>query len=137
MKIKSLLLITILLLFSPIGIAQCDTFRARVLDVYDGDTFNADASLGLGLTLKIRVRIYGINSPEMTGTSKLKATASRDSLRSLISDRDITIKYRGKDKYGRFVANVYVDTIDVSRWMLKRKLAVRFMDVDSSYVFKD
>lgn len=81
---KLLFLLSILLLISPIGISQCDTFRARVIDVYDGDTFNADASIGLGSTLKIRVRVYGINAPEMTGTTKAKATASRDSLRSII-----------------------------------------------------
>jgi micrococcal nuclease len=134
---KKKLIITILLamfFIIPSGMTQCDTFRARVMDVYDGDTFNADASIGLGITLKIRVRVYGINSPEMTGVSKLKATASRDSLRSMISGKDVTIKYRGKDKYGRFVASVYKDTIDISSWMLKRKLAVRFMDVDSTYV---
>ncbi len=42
-------------------------YQARIISVYDGDTVNADIDLGLETHRLIKIRLYGINAPEMTG----------------------------------------------------------------------
>ena len=58
------------------------TYSAYVTKVYDGDTVTVDIDLGFGVLLrKQRLRLLGINAPEVRGTSRTQGLASRDFLR--------------------------------------------------------
>ncbi|MBS4029459.1 MAG: thermonuclease family protein [Ignavibacteriales bacterium] len=86
-------------------------YKATVLDVYDGDTLTVAIDLGFNVQLrKEKIRLNRINAPELKERSKKQGIASRDFLRSLILEKEITlqtIKDR-KEKYGRYLGEVWI-----------------------------
>lgn len=89
----------------------------RYKGVYDGDTIYVDFDLGFDVSLKKqKVRLYGINAPEITGQDKDKGIASRDRLRKYLPvGRPIYIKtYQDKKgSFGRWLGKVYLSENDV------------------------
>jgi len=91
------------------------SYKAKVVSVYDGDTFKLNIDLGYGITIKgpngkgEPVRLARINTPETRGPEKNKGIEVRDYVRKLIDGQDVFIEtkkdYRGK--YGRYIAEVY------------------------------
>ncbi|MES2601833.1 MAG: thermonuclease family protein [Pseudomonadota bacterium] len=81
----------------------------EVVRVVDGDTFEARVHLWPGLDMTTRVRLRGIDAPEMKGACAEEfrmAEASSEALRALLADGDVTIFSIGPDKYnGRVVAD--------------------------------
>lgn len=64
-----LLIVALLLAALPVSAAEelPGPFAADVVRVIDGDTFLARVHLWLGLALSTRVRIRGIDAPELKG----------------------------------------------------------------------
>lgn len=81
----------------------------EVMRVVDGDTFEARVHLWPGLEMITRVRLRGIDAPEMKGAcaDELRmAEAASEALRALLADGDVAIFNIGPDKYnGRVVAD--------------------------------
>ena len=81
-----------------------------VLRTIDGDTFEARVHLAPGLEPTTRVRLRGIDAPELkaacAGELEL-AEAAGAALRGLLGEGGVTIYHIGPDKYnGRVVADV-------------------------------
>jgi endonuclease YncB( thermonuclease family) len=80
-----------------------------VLRTIDGDTFEARVHLEQGLDLNTRVRLRGIDAPELKASCPQElqmAEAAADALRALLSEGGVTIFNIGPDKYGgRVVAD--------------------------------
>ncbi len=96
---------------------------AEVLRVLDGDTFEARVHLWPGLEVTTRVRLRGIDAPELKarcGAERAKAEAARDALRALLDQGDVGISRVALDKYGgRVVADASTRaTPDVSSALL-------------------
>jgi micrococcal nuclease len=88
---------------------QLFNYRAVVTGVYDGDSITVDIDLGFNNWMKNqKVRLYGINTPELRGEERPDGLIARDRLRELILDKEIIIKsYKDKaGKYGRWLATV-------------------------------
>jgi micrococcal nuclease len=86
------------------------TYRAIVVSVYDGDTIRADIDLGFGFWAKRRpLRLKGIDAPEMRGDTLEAGRAARDFLRSLVFGKEVVIETFSAGKYGRWLADVYVE----------------------------
>ncbi len=87
------------------------TYRAHVISVYDGDTITCDIDLGLGVWCRgEKIRLFGINAPEVRGEERPEGLSARDYLRALIEGQDITvqtIKDR-KGKYGRYLGIIFL-----------------------------
>jgi len=87
-------------------------YRAVVRKVYDGDTCTVDIDLGLGSWFHgEKLRLYGINAPEVRGVERPTGLRSRDFLRSQIQGKEVilqTIKDK-KGKYGRYLANIWLE----------------------------
>src|SRR6266446_791341 len=81
-----------------------------VIRTIDGDTFEARVNVGPGLELPTRVRLRGIDAPELKAscTQELRmAEAAGDALRGLLEEGEVAIYHIGPDKYnGRVVADV-------------------------------
>jgi endonuclease YncB( thermonuclease family) len=81
-----------------------------VIRTVDGDTFEARVHLEPGLDLNTRVRLRGIDAPELKAACPLElqmAEAASDALRTLLGEGQVTIFNIGPDKYsGRVVADV-------------------------------
>lgn len=81
----------------------------EVVRVIDGDTFEARVHLWPGLEMITRVRLRGIDAPEMKGACAEEtrmAEAASEALRVQLAGGDVTIFNIGPDKYnGRVVAD--------------------------------
>jgi len=82
---------------------------ADVLYVIDGDTFEARVHLWQGLQITTRVRLRGIDAPELKANcyeEERMARASKRALTDLLAEGGVTIFNVGPDKYnGRVVAD--------------------------------
>lgn len=80
-----------------------------VIRTIDGDTFEAQVHLWPGLDMTTRVRLRGIDAPELKAACPQElrmAQASGDALRGLLGEGEVTIYNIGPDKYnGRVVAD--------------------------------
>jgi endonuclease YncB( thermonuclease family) len=104
---------------------------AEVIRVVDGDTFEARVHAWPGIEITTRVRLRGIDAPEMRASCRdeaLKAEASRNALQSLLAQGGVTIARVSPDKYGgRVVADAATRaTADVSVAMLDGGHARRY-----------
>ncbi len=107
------------------------TYKAHVVSVYDGDTLTVDIDLGFDVHLKgLKVRMYGINAPEMKGVSKPQGTLSRDALRNRVLDKDIIIHTLEdkQEKFGRWLGKIDLNGEDINGWMVANNYALVFMD---------
>ena len=81
-----------------------------VIRTIDGDTFEARVHLSPDLNLTTRVRLRGIDAPELKASCPQElqmAEAATDALRKLLGEGDVAIFNIGPDKYvGRVVADV-------------------------------
>lgn len=81
----------------------------EVVRVIDGDTFEARVHLWPGLEMTTRVRLRGIDAPEMKGAcgeEQRMAEAASEALRVQLAEGDVAIFNIGPDKYnGRVVAD--------------------------------
>lgn len=117
-------------LFIPLKGFDPYVYKAEIISVFDGDTCTAIVDLGMNVSVRVKLRLNSINAPEVRGADKLGGIKSRDYLRSLILNRDVIIKtYKDKtEKYGRWLADIWVDNIFVNESMVESGHAVRYSD---------
>ena len=104
---------------------------AEVLRVIDGDTFEARVRLWPGLDVTTRVRLRGIDAPELKARcddERTQAEAARDALRTILDQGEVRIAHVVPDKYGsRVVADAFTRTTpDVSAALLETGVARRY-----------
>jgi endonuclease YncB( thermonuclease family) len=104
---------------------------AEVLRVIDGDTFEARVHVWPGMDITTKVRLRGIDAPELHARcedERVKALAARDALVRLLAQGAVGITSIGQDKYGgRVDADVSTaETPDVSAVMLEGGFARRY-----------
>jgi micrococcal nuclease len=86
------------------------TYKAKVVGVYDGDTITCEVDLGFEVKMTIKVRLLGIDTPELRGEEREAGLVVRDIVREMILDKEIHLKTK-KDKtgkYGRYLGEVFV-----------------------------
>ncbi len=102
------------------------TYAATVTDVYDGDTITVDIDLGFGMKFTgQKIRLYGINTPEVRGPERPEGLVARDWLRERILGKQIvltTVKDR-KGKYGRYLGRVFLSGDNINSELIDRGLA--------------
>ena len=88
-------------------------YRCRLLDVIDGDTVELEVELGFHARLTVRVRLDGIDTPELKGKTIDERRMAQDALALVAqwcearADRIIvrTVK-DSRDKFGRLLATL-------------------------------
>ena len=101
--------------------------EAVVVEVLDGDTFLAEALVWPGHTVRVNVRIRGIDAPEMKARCVVEREAAlqaRDVLASLVSQRTVSISnIAGAKYYGRVLADVATeDGSEIADMLLEQNL---------------
>lgn len=90
-------------------------YRAHVVSVYDGDTFRADVDLGFFTWIKNeQFRLARLNTPEVRGDERAEGLIARNRLRELVLGQDVIIETEKKGKFGRYIAEVFLDADDGS-----------------------
>jgi endonuclease YncB( thermonuclease family) len=102
-------------------------YPAEVVRVIDGDTFEARVHVWLGMDVTTKIRLRGIDAPELKarcGEEYDGAQAARDALARMLAQGDIGVTQVGQDKYGgRVLANVSTrNTPDVSAALLEARV---------------
>ena len=104
-------------------------YPALVISVYDGDTITVNIDLGFGVELKKqKIRLYGINTPEIRGSSRDLGIISRDYVREKILNKNImlqSIKDK-KGKYGRWLGIVLMgdEKLNLNKELISKNLAI-------------
>ena len=88
----------------------------RVVGVYDGDTVTVLEDE----KRQLKVRLAEIDTPELAQPYGRQAKMA---LSDLVFGKTVTVNVQDRDRYGRYVAHLYVDTMDVNAEMLRRGAA--------------
>ncbi len=104
-----------------------------IKSIYDGDTVIFELDLGFGVYKLEKLRLAHINAPELRGLEHDAGIVSRDWLRKRIysafyAGEDIRIKTfkDKKGKYGRYIAEIFINNISVNSQMIDEGLAVAY-----------
>ena len=103
-------------------------YSARVDRIYDGDTITCTINCGFGVhLLKQKIRLYGLNSPEVRGKEREQGLVARDKLREKIQGETVMLKTLKdkKGKYGRYLGILYLDGENINDWLIENGLAVK------------
>ena len=97
------------------SVADAETFMSRAMAVLDGDTLlvqHGDRTLS--------VRLADIDAPEKAQPG---GAAAHNSLSELVNGKQLEITSVSMDQYGRMVAKIKVDFLDVNAEQVRRGMA--------------
>jgi micrococcal nuclease len=87
-------------------------YRAKLLRVVDGDTVDLQVDLGFRILHNIRVRLAGIDTPEIFGKTtpgeREKGLEAKAYVEAALTSIDLVIRTNKTGKYGRWIADIYV-----------------------------
>jgi len=102
--------------FMLLALVSCslssNSSSALIDSCYDGDTCRTSSGE--------RIRLACIDAPELRGkmADPVRGKAARDYLRSLVSKRIVGIRRINTDRYGRTVAELFVDEDNVQQLLV-------------------
>ena len=76
-------------------------YKAKIIAVYDGDTVTALVDLGFLHFQEMKLRLFGIDTPELRGEEREQGMVVRDLLREMILDKEVEI-HSYKDKQEKY-----------------------------------
>lgn len=108
-------LIASLLLSVPL-IAKANTLYGLVVNVADGDTITVLDST----KQQHRIRLLHIDAPER---GQAYGRVAQKALAQKINQRQVQVKYKGKDRYGRILGEVFLNGESINLWLVQNGLA--------------
>ncbi len=102
-------------------------YQATVLSIHDGDTMTLRIDMGRRIYSDDAIRLYRINAPELSQPGGKEA---RDFLRSLVpigSEVRVQTHKNSRDKYGRWLGDVWHNGICVNDHLVDSGHAVYVM----------
>lgn len=100
-------------------------YKAYVVNVVDGDTVDVSLNLGVGVVKNERIRLAGINAPEMKNPPF--GQDAKNFLSKMILTNNVIVATQGDkpDNYGRLLGTIFTsDGKNVNEAMIKNKHAV-------------
>ncbi len=107
----------------PDKLPEPTRFPAFVASVYDGDTVTAFVSLGQDTYKKVKIRLAHIDAPEM---NTARGPAARKHLEKMVLNREVTVVAVKNEKFGRMLAEIFVDDECVNERMVSDGFAVQY-----------
>ncbi|MFZ1546842.1 MAG: thermonuclease family protein, partial [Candidatus Nitrotoga sp.] len=108
-------LVAVLFLLGMLNAAHAEEFSAKVIGVLDGDTV-----LILRDNMPIKVRLAEIDAPEK---AQAFGEESKQSLTELVLNKQVRVDSQAVDDYGRLVALIKVDELNVNYEQVQRGMA--------------
>jgi micrococcal nuclease len=101
--------------------------NVELVRVIDGDTLELDIDMGNSIRWLAKFRLYGIDTPEIHGTTAQAGQAARAALTEMLMASGIDyIETHKPDKYGRWLATVVCGGKNLSGEMVARGLAKQY-----------
>jgi len=111
-------------------------YLAKIVKIVDGDTVNVVIDLpGFGFR-QFKVRLYGINTPELRPPKsdpnreeiKARAREAKEALASQVDEKIVTLDCYGWGKYGRLLADIHLNEGDglslfINKWLVEQGYA--------------
>lgn len=105
-------------------------YDVEVTRVIDGDTIVGDVHTHImdsELTLRnIYFRLLDIDAPEMRGVSRPEGERSKKFLEDLILGKIVQVDAHEHDSFGRKLAKIYYQGVDINNLMIIRGYAVPY-----------
>lgn len=97
------------------------TYNAFVNRGVDGDTVYVTIDLGLNVLTTAKLRLLGINAPEIRGAQRPKGLISKKALFDKIFGQEIVVKtHKDKQgKYGRWLAEIWLGKVNINTWLVR------------------
>lgn len=118
----------------PIELNDCVPFippidKGYVIKVYDGDTITIASKLPYleSPLYRFSVRLNGIDCPEIKGKDeheKACAQIAKEEVSDLILNKVVTLQNLQTEKYGRILADVYINDLHLNKYLVEKRLAV-------------
>ena len=102
------------------------------IQVVDGDTIRAEAK-----GKEIKIRLVEIDAPEI---NQPFGTQSKNYLKRLLNEKDVTLISQGEDRYGRTLGEIYANGESANTLMIKSGFAWvydRYVKDSSLYQYQD
>jgi endonuclease YncB( thermonuclease family) len=122
--------IVLVLLIGLQWVAHADVLLGHVVAVSDGDTITV---LDDNKQRHV-IRLMGIDAPEKAQAFGQK---SKQSLSDLVFNKDVSVSWFKRDRYGRTVGQVYVDETDVCLEQIMRGLAWHYKQYEREQSAED
>ena len=89
----------------------------KIKNCYDGDTCTTESGE--------KIRLACIDAPELQGKNAdpLKARASKEFINNLLSNKKVKIKRIDTDRYGRTVAEIFIQGKNIQKLMVQNRFA--------------
>jgi micrococcal nuclease len=113
-------------------------YKARVVHIVDGDTMDVEVDLGLKVLIRERIRLAGVDTPEIFGIDKesneyAEGVAARLFVEKKLLNKVIWLN-TVKDKtgqYGRYLGYIFIQNeegahISIGKLLLDEGLAVKW-----------
>ena len=108
---------------APINYGKC-------VKVYDGDTIHIVAPLFNGVISRFKIRIYGIDCPEIR-TKDVNEKQAGHIAKKILSDRILNQIIQcydvGQDKYGRILCKIKHENVEIHEFMLDTGFACEYL----------
>lgn len=101
------------------------TLKGKVIRASDGDTIVVLDSTNT----QHRIRLDGIDCPEKGQPFGNKATLF---VKNLVAGKEVVVEWKKKDRYGRILGYVFIDSTNINKELLRNGLAwhYRFFNKD-------
>lgn len=116
-------------------------YEAKVLEIHDGDTITVEIDLGFEVKFTEKIRFFGINAPELRIRNEAKklvenpeGTKTLNIVKEFLKIGETIVIETMKDKkekYGRYLANIYIvkndEEICLNKYLLENNLATKMI----------
>lgn len=85
-------------------------YTAKIINIVDGDTVDMIVDLGFGTYVKDRFRLARIDTAELNSKDQAERILAQDAKNWLLHvlNKEVIFKSIKKDKYGRYLAELYL-----------------------------
>lgn len=98
------------------------SFKAKTVRVIDGDTYDFLLDLGLDVHKRERIRLRFFDAPETRGEHKVEGMFYKElAHRALAKGKNVWVVTYGKGKYGRRLADVFIDGVNIIDAMIEEQ----------------
>ena len=108
-------------------------YKAKVVNVVDGDTIDVETDLGFRIGFLKRYRLYGVDTPEMNDPDpavRERAVRAKEFVQGQVGGKEVVLNSHldRADKYGRWLAVIHFKDaagawVDLNAELLRRGLA--------------
>ena len=108
-------------------------YKAKVVNVVDGDTIDVETDLGFRIGFLQRYRLYGVDTPEMNDPDpavRERDVRAKEFVQGQVGGKEVVLNSHldRADKYGRWLAVIHFKDaagawVDLNAELLRRGLA--------------